>query len=206
MKDFSWLIHRRAYRTGAIKRFLVMTIVAWSMMVFYQLVNWGQSAPRVVSMPAWVPFRPGFILVYLGMLLVAWLLPVAILDAGRFRSCVRAAVCGYLLVAPWWILTPTTLPRPPLPMGWWVGLYQCLVAMDAPNNIVPCAHGVLPAVGAWFVGRDRPRWRWALAGLLVVGLPSIALVWQHRPVDILLGLVAAGVGIMVGEKWTGESN
>jgi hypothetical protein len=35
--------------------------------------------------------------------------------------------------------------------------------------------------------------------MLLLGLPSIALVWQHRPVDILLGTIAAVVGIVAGE-------
>ena len=37
------------------------------------------------------------------------------------------------------------------------------------------------------------------AGILVLALPSIALIWQHRPIDILLGTVAAVIGIVVGE-------
>ena len=53
-------------------------------------------------------------------------------------------------------------------------------------------------VTAWFFVQDRPQWRWIVAGMLGFGLTSIALVWQHRPIDILLGTVAAGIGIAVG--------
>jgi hypothetical protein len=35
--------------------------------------------------------------------------------------------------------------------------------------------------------------------MLGLGLSSIAFVWQHRPIDILLGTVAAAIGIAVGE-------
>jgi hypothetical protein len=73
------------------------------------------------------------------------------------------------------------------------------VAGDPPNNVSPCAHGIGPVVAAWFAGRDRPSWRWPLAAMLVLGLPPIALIWQHRPLDIMLGLVAAAIGIIVGE-------
>jgi len=100
---------------------------------------------------------------------------------------------------PWWIVTPTTLARPPLPEGWWAAPYRWLTLVDPPNNVMPCAHGIGPVVGAWFAARDRPAWRWPLAGMVALGLPPIAFTWQHRPLDILLGTVAAGIGIVLGE-------
>jgi hypothetical protein len=124
---------------------------------------------------------------------------MAIRDGAQFRACLTAFVCAFLLVVPWWILAPTTLHRPPLPLGWWFGPYRWLSEIDPPNNVMPCAHGIGPVVGAWFAARDRPGWRWPLVGMLVLGLPTIALVWQHRPVDIVLGALAATVGIILGE-------
>ena len=150
-------------------------------------------------MPAWVQFCPVFFIPYLGLLLITWLLPAAIRDAGLFRACLRANVCAWLLVMPWWILTPTAMARPLLPDGPWTESFGLLWACDQPYNVFPCAHGIGPVVAAWFAGRDHPTWRWPLAGILVLGLPSIALVWQHRPIDILLGTVAAVIGIAVGE-------
>ena len=52
---------------------------------------------------------------------------------------------------------------------------------------------------AWFVVYDRPTWRWPLVGMLVLGLSSVAFVWQHRPIDIALGTVVAVIGIVTGE-------
>ncbi len=94
---------------------------------------------------------------------------------------------------------PTTLPRPPLPQDTWAGPYTWLAAMDPPNNVFPCGHGIGPFVAAWFTGRDRPTWRWPLAGMLMLGLPSVALTWQHRPVDIGVGLIAGAIGIAISE-------
>jgi hypothetical protein len=145
-----------------------------------------------------VPFWPAFFPVYFAMMLVTWFLPVAIGDAGRFRACVRANVCAWLLVMPWWILSPTMLARPPLPEGVWAYVFDYVWTVDLPYNVSPCAHGIGPVVAAWFVVEERPRWRWLLAGMVGLGLASIALVWQHRPIDILLGTVAAGIGIVVG--------
>jgi len=163
-------------------------------------INHHQPAsPKTVLMPAWVEFCPPFFAPYIGLLLITWLLPVAIRDHGLFRACVMANVCAWLLVMPWWILTPTTLARPPLPDEPWAESFRLLWARDQPYNVFPCAHGIGPVVAAWFAGRDHPAWRWPLAALLLVGLPSIALTWQHRPVDILVGTLAAVIGILVGE-------
>jgi hypothetical protein len=188
---------------GPLWRFVAISLTVWPILGLYMVIDHHQTAPPTpVAMPRWVPFWPAFALPYVGMLLVTWLLPVAIRDARRFRACLLAVNCAFLLVIPWWILTPTTLPRPPLPENGWADFYRMLAAIDPPNNVMPCAHGIGPVVGAWFAGRDRPRWRWPLAGMLVLGLPSIALVWQHRPIDIMLGTVAAAIGIAVGERCT----
>jgi hypothetical protein len=189
-------------RMGMLRRFVVCSVVGWTMMALYIFISRHQvGEPTAVPMPGWVPFVPAFILPYLGLLLMTWLLPVAITDGARFRACLRANVCAYLLVMPWWVLTPTMLPRPPLPEGVWAEAIQRLWAVDRPYNIMPCAHGMGPMVVAWFVSREYPKWRWLLIAALVIGLPSIALTWQHRPIDILLGSLAAVVGIIVGEMW-----
>jgi hypothetical protein len=189
--------HRLA---GPLRRFLVNTPIVGTMLGVYMLIDHHQSAsPTTVPMPSWVPFCPAFFIPYFGLMLVTWLLPVAIRDAGLFRACVWANICAWLLVMPWWILTPTIMPRPPLPDSEWAYAFYWLWASDLPYNVTPCAHGIGPIVVAWFAGRDHPTWRWPLTGMWVLGIPSIALVWQHRPVDILLGTVAAVVGIAIGE-------
>jgi len=186
--------------TESWRRFAAISLMAWPMLGLYMIIDRHQLAtPTEVVMPSWVPYRPAFFAPYIGMLFMTWLLPVAIRDAGQFRACLRANICAWLLVMPWWMLTPTTLLRPPLPEGSWADAFQFLWAVDQPCNVMPCAHGIGPVVAAWFAGRNRPAWRWPLAGMLALGLPSIALVWQHRPIDILLGTVAAAIGITFGE-------
>ncbi len=183
-----------------LRRFTAITVMVWPMLGLYMLINHHQPATQTtVVMPSWVPFCPAFFNPYCALIFVTWLLPVAIRDAGLFRACLWANICAWLLVMPWWILTPTMLARPPLPQGAWADTYQWLWTVDQPYNVMPCAHGIGPVVAAWFAGRDRPTWRWPLAMILVLGLPSIALTWQHRPIDILLGTVAAAIGIAFGE-------
>ena len=183
-------------------RFIVMTAIAWPMLGIYTLINRNPAPdPTTVPMPSWVPFWPAFLPVYMSLMLVTWLLPVAIADSGRFRACVRANLVAWFLVIPWWILTPSMLPQPPLPEGMWAEAFRSLWNADAPYNVMPCAHATGPVVAAWFAGLERPTWRLPLAGAMVMGLPSIALVWQHRPIDILLGIGAAGIGIAVADWW-----
>jgi hypothetical protein len=183
-----------------LRRFVVNSMVVWPMLWLYMLINHCQAAPSTtVPMPSWMPFWPAFLPVYMALMLVTWLLPVVIEDAGRFRACLRANVCAWLLVMPWWIFSPTVMPRPALPEGVWAYAFNWLWTVDLPYNVRPCAHGMGPVIVAWFVAQERPRWRWPLVWMLGVGLSSIAFVWQHRPVDILLGTVAAGLGIAIGE-------
>jgi hypothetical protein len=181
-------------------RFLITTLVVWPMLAIYMAINHHQTgAATPVETPSWVPFSPGFFPIYVSMMFVTWLLPVAIADQGRFRACMLANVCAWVLVAPWWVLMPTTMARPPSPTGVWAESYHWLWSVDEPFNITPCAHGVGPVIAVWFAAHARPSWRWPLATILAIGLPSIALVWQHRPIDIFLGTIAAALGIAAAE-------
>src|SRR5215210_6524008 len=90
---------------GALRRFVVNTVVVWPMLGLYMLINRYQAPPTAnVFMPSWVPFSPAFFPVYLGLMFITWFLPVMICEPERFRACLRANVCAWLLVAPWWIL------------------------------------------------------------------------------------------------------
>jgi hypothetical protein len=184
-----------------LKRFAAITALSWAVLALYLFINHRQStAVMTVEMPSWVPFWPWFLLPYEGLMLMTWLLPVVLQDRERFRACLLAYACGFLLVVPWWVLTPTMLPRPPLPHGFWAHAFEELWKIDKPFNVMPCAHAIGPIVAAWFAAREYPAWRWPLIIILFLTIPSIALVWQHRPVDILLGAVAAGIGIAIAES------
>jgi hypothetical protein len=182
-------------------RFTVNSVLVWSVLGLYLHINYHQpSSPTVLTMPSWVPFWPVFTIPYLAMLWVTWLLPLAIRNVGRFFACWVGMFVAYAIVVTLFVTFPTTLLRPPIPTdGWCVGLYRGLAATDPPNNVMPCAHGIGPMVAAWFTVYDRPTWRWPLVGMLVLGLSSVALVWQHRPIDIVLGTVIAAIGIAAGE-------
>jgi hypothetical protein len=181
-----------------LRRIALLSVAGTAMLSVYLAI--GHATHRgvlVVSMPEWIPFLPIMTIPYLALLGSAWVLPLAIRDERRFHSCLLAGIFAYLLVAPWWVLWPSELPRPPSPAGWWNAPYRLLAAVDAPTNVMPCAHVLAPGVAAWFTACDRPSWRWGLLALLALGLPTIAVTWQHRPVDIALGLLAAALGIVL---------
>lgn len=193
-------IRSSGHHFTAWKRFWMTSLLVWPVLGIYMVIDRLHFiAPMPVAMPSWVPFWPGFTVLYLALLLMTWVLPAAIRDAGLFRACLVGMACSYLLVMPIWIFFPTIIVRPPLPDGWWLAPYRFIVAVDPPHNVLPCAHGIGPMVAAWFAGRDRSSWRWPLAATLAILLPSIALIGQHRPVDILLGTVPAIAGIVAGE-------
>ncbi|HEX8521912.1 MAG TPA: hypothetical protein VF669_06610 [Tepidisphaeraceae bacterium] len=177
---------------------MAVTLLVWSALGVYFVISIHQVGATTVVMPQWVPFRPGFTLPYLAMLLVAWLLPLAIADPAHFRACLRARVYAFLMVAALWIMIPTRLQRPPMPHGWGAELYRWLAEIDPPHCAMPCGHVIGATAAAWFVGLEHPSWRWPLIGMLILGLPSIALVGQHRPNDILIGLAVTVVGIAIG--------
>jgi hypothetical protein len=173
------------------RRLAATTVVGWCGFAIYTAISHHRAAdPAIVPMPGWVPFLPIFAAPYLAMLLVAWLLPAAVADRRRFRSCLRAMFVSFAMIASLWILVPTVLPRPPLPHGWQAGLYRWMAAVDPPRCAMPCGHGIGPIAGAWYVGLERPAWRWPLAAMVALGLASVAFVWQHRPIDILIGAAA----------------
>jgi hypothetical protein len=181
-------------------RFVAATVTVGSALGLYYAITLRHSvASAIVVMPGWVPFWPVFAVPYFGMLLLAWLLPVAIRDPGRFRACLLAMACAFLLIVPLWILIPTRLERPPMPEGWWAGPYLWLAEIDPPNCVLPCGHVIGATAAAWFIRLERPTWRWPLVAMLAVGFVSIAVIGQHRPVDILIGTVATAVGIGVAE-------
>ncbi len=186
---------------AALRRLAANGALSWVMMLMYVFTNHRPSPATVtVEMPSWVPFCPWFLPPYLGLLVVTVLLPVSIRTPQRFRSCMLAYAGAFLLVMPWWVITPTMLPRPTLPEGIWAVAFTWLWKVDQPYNVMPCAHAVGPIVAVWFASREYPAWRWPLSVMLLLTLPSIAFVWQHRPLDILLGGIAAAAGIVTAER------
>jgi hypothetical protein len=182
-------------------KFLWLTLWAWGTLGLYLLIA---SLPArelsVVLMPPWVPFWPAWTPAYLLLLGAAWLLPMGITEEWRLKQCLIATSIAYACCMAWWIIHPTTMPRPPVDTVWHTLPYRRLIAIDPPRNILPAAHAIGPMVAAWFLTKEKPALGGWLMGSLVLAIPSIFLIHQHRPIDVLIGIAFAFIGILLATK------
>ncbi len=183
-------------------RALLLAPLGLGMLAIYLLIGrvhfW---TPRLLHMPEGIPFAPAFCLPYLGLLLVAWSAPLHLSNPRRFKACVIASLTGFSLAVIGWLLFPTTLPRPPIPQGWITLPYRLMALIDAPTNVLPCAHVIPPVVVGWYLKQEHPGWGLGMGLVILLGAATISLTWQHRPIDILIGLAIAAIGIACGEAW-----
>ena len=89
--------------------------------------------------------------------------------------------------------------RPPAADGWWNLPFQIMAGLDAPVNVVPAGHILMPVIIIWAFAYDHPQWLWWLVPAETLGAIAIVTTWQHRPVDVLIGIaLAAGFGWVFG--------
>ncbi len=100
-------------------------------------------------------------------------------------------------------LLPEVIERPPVPTGDTVGevLYRWLIGIDTPANCFPSGHITAPAIGCWYLGRQRVRWWRSIAVIYTVLGVSVLTTKQHYAIDIAGGLVTAALGIAVAARW-----
>jgi membrane-associated phospholipid phosphatase len=98
---------------------------------------------------------------------------------------------------------PTVIERPPRPDGTSLadGLYRWLIGIDTPANCFPSGHITAPAIGCWFLARQRFRWWPGIVGVYSVLAVSVLTTKQHYVIDIAGGLVTAAIGIVTASRW-----
>ncbi len=111
---------------------------------------------------------------------------------------------GYLLVpgfGPYWALAARFERQ--LPSGPFMGALAYVVSRGgAKMDIFPSIHTAVPTLLVLYLfrhrGRVRPRWAWLIvAGLLVNIIPSTMFLRWHYLIDVVAGLVVAGVAFAV---------
>ena len=170
------------------------------MTIYFWLNQHPTRDPVAVVMPAWVPFWPILGVPYLGLLIAPWFLSVQVRDRRRFRECLCTFTLGFFMLIALWAGFPTMMERPPLPDGWWNGMYRAIAEYDRPTNVMPCGHVMPPIVTSWFIVTERRSWlKWAV---LMISLAAVSIVttWQHRPVDIAIGVGISLVAIGIGDR------
>lgn len=144
-----------------------------------------------LTIDTWIPFLPQASWVYLGLFPFMWAAVLAQQSAINARLVVLSAAACAWLAAGFFLLLPTTYPRPPLAGE---GLYALITAVDTPRNACPSLHGAYCVHAAAWIGWARPAWCWAAIAAAVIILLATIAVRQHGSLDLaaggLLGLLA----------------
>jgi hypothetical protein len=144
----------------------------------------------------WLPFHPGWLWPYLSMFVIVglpWLLLRELRQVHRFALCLLGmAAVGWLI----FMIYPTACVRPSAegqPES-----YAFLLALDRPNNCLPCLHSAMAVLATWALLRGGPViLRGPLGQVLLIGwlatiCISIVALRQHTDVDMLAGMALGG--------------
>ncbi len=170
---------------------LYLGLFALTCLVYFT-ISQVVTTPVEVVMPAWVPFLPVLAAPYLLQVVGSYVLALAINDPARRRAVFMAYFASFAVTCSVWYFYPTVMHRPAVPAGWWNWLYGVMAGLDMPVNVVPAGHILMPVLIIWAFYHDRPEWlRW-LVPAEALGAVAIVTTWQHRPVDLLIGIALAG--------------
>ncbi|MDB4508562.1 hypothetical protein N9067_00310 [Akkermansiaceae bacterium] len=183
---------------SVISRGFFLFIVTGPLFSTYFWINQRtQATHSQVFMPEWVPFLPQLAIPYLSVLLTPAIRIFLIKNDSRFRRYVISFIPSYGAVALVCIFFPTEILRPEVAPGILNLPYRALISVDRPVCISPCGHIVGPMLLTWFLaGENRWHLRWLLPFLMLASI-SIIATWQHRPVDVVNGIVISIGGALV---------
>lgn len=150
-----------------------------------------------------LPLVPAFVFIYV-LAYAQWGLAIVVILGDSRERCYRftaSAVLGMLLAMCVMLIWPTYMIRPALePAGPAARLLDHIYRIDAPTHIFPSMH----CLASWLCFRfslglrRMPRWYgWAQGLFSLLVFASVVLVKQHVWPDILGGIAAAELGILV---------
>ncbi len=168
--------------------------------VYLLLNHFPVNSPNLLPMLAIdkeTPFLLWTIYPYTLLLASGILLPVFIRSRDRLYQTMSAYVVSLAINASIWFAYPTTYPRPPAPGTGSLteAYYLMMMQMDTPLNCLPSGHITSPAVMAWAVARENPRYAkqiWAVYAVLAF---SVLTTKQHYFWDIVAGLSCAAFSV-----------
>jgi hypothetical protein len=189
-----------------VRRNLVI-VVPWTSFLYigYQLTNRYQLFP-VYTLPASaldraLPFLVWTVIPYF-LLIAGMYLPVFLRSDAALRESMAALTVAVLINYSIFLFFPTVIERPPLPTGDSLadGLYRWLIGIDTPANCFPSGHITAPAIGCWFLARQRLRWWPAITVAYAVLAISVLTTKQHYAIDIAGGAATAAIGIATASR------
>ena len=150
-----------------------------------------------------LPLVPAFIFIYV-LAYVQWALCIVTILRDSRERCFRvvsAVVCGMLLAMITMLIWPTVIPQPKVEvrdLATW--LLDRIYRADAPTHVFPSMH----CLCSWLCFRGSlglkklPRWfAWAQLGFTLLVFASVVLVKQDVWPDILGGVAAAELGLLL---------
>jgi hypothetical protein len=179
-----------------------LLLFALSCVVYFTICS-TVTGPAEVFMPAWVPFMPILAIPYLLQVVGSYVMALAISDRTLRRATIGAYFLSYAVTCLVWYSRPTIMYRPPVPAGWWNWPYSVMSGLDLPVSVLPAGHILMPVLVIWAFSIDRPKWLWWLVPAEVLGAVAIVGTWQHRPMDVVIGVVlaiASGLVFGMGRK------
>jgi hypothetical protein len=152
----------------------------------------------------WLPFHAAWLGPYLLMFPLVglpWFMLPEIGQVRRFFWCaLGVAACGWV----GFLTHPTACARPaavgqPAP-------YQWMLAVDLPNNCLPCLHAAFSVLAAGALAGDcawgRRAWGRVLLGLTLAAISvSIVALRQHTDLDTVAGLGLGAAGLAAYRGW-----
>ena len=150
-----------------------------------------------------LPLVPAFIFIYV-LAYAQWALAIVTILRDSRERCFRvvsAVIWGMLLAMLAMLLYPTVMTRPQVEvrdLATW--LLDRIYRADAPTHVFPSMH----CLCSWLCFRGSlglkklPRWfAWAQLGFTLLVFASVVLVKQHVWPDILGGVAAAELGLLL---------
>lgn len=185
-----------------------LIVVPWTSFLYigYQFTNHNQFFPPR-TLPALpidyaIPFLVWTVIPYF-LLIGGMYLPVFLRSRAVLRESLVALTVAVLVNYTFFLFFPTVIDRPPVPGGDGPSesLYRWLIGIDSPANCFPSGHITVPAIGCWYIARQRLRWRWVIAILYSLLAVSVLTTKQHYAIDIAGGLLTAAFGVWAAARW-----
>ncbi len=148
----------------------------------------------------WLPFHAGWLWPYVSMFVIVGL-PWFLLP--EWRQVRRFAFCLLGMAAVGWVtfwLHPTACARPIVAEPTWS--YALLLALDRPNNCLPCLHSAMALLAAGVLALDAPAFRSRIARVALAiwcTLISVSIVGlrQHTDIDTFVGLILGALACVI---------
>lgn len=189
------------------EKFKVFLIFAVGYSIFYIFPNfyatWQPALLPLSRFDQAVPFLPWTFLIYTSDYVLISLTILLISDRRSFNSFGRMMFLALVICGTFFILFPTTYPRPVYPSvdNLFIQLAMDLVYVaDSPNNCFPSMHVALTTISAWSLRKHSSRLFIGIVVWTVAVIVSTMTTKQHYFVDIVGGLSVVFLVVIIEGK------